>query len=196
MLLLPSGVCRPTLFDNKMEYLEELLLIRPSLDYADQILDYRKAFLDHSPTLDGCRHLRHCADPEAFIRRCERFLQVETLPEGGVLADQFFCVRKGDNALVGMIQVRRYLNEYLEKYAGHIGYSVRPDERRKGYASWMLKESLNYCKNQLGLREVSLFCNENNEGSRRTIRKNGGVLLGTVWEPDEEEMMEKYVISL
>lgn len=179
-----------------MEYLEELLLVHPSMEYAEQIMDYRRVFLEQSSSMDGCRHLRHCADPKGFIERCEQFLRPETLPEGGVLADQFFCLRKRDNALVGMIQVRRYLNEYLEKYAGHIGYSVRPDERRKGYASWMLKQSLDYCKNQLGLGEVLLFCNENNEGSRRTILKNGGVLLGTVWEPDEEEMMEKYVISL
>ena len=37
-----------------------------------------------------------------------------------------------------MIQLRHCFNDYLERYGGHIGYSVRPDERRKGYAAWML----------------------------------------------------------
>lgn len=72
-----------------------------------------------------------------------------------------------------MIQFRHYLNEYLERYVGHIGYSVRPSERRKGYAKRMLADCIKICKLN-GLEKILLACIEENEGSRRTILANGG----------------------
>ena len=92
-------------------------------------------------------------------------------------------------------QVRHRLNEYLAQYAGHIGYSVRPDERRKGVAKWMLRESLDYCR-ALGLEKVMVACLPDNEGSRRTILANGGVYERTVFEPDDGELLEQYWITL
>ena len=41
---------------------------------------------------------------------------------------QFVCERVSDGRIVGMLQVRLALNDYLLHYGGHIGYSVRPDE--------------------------------------------------------------------
>ena len=86
-----------------------------------------------------------------------KYLNPATLPEGMVIATQFLCIRKSDNKLVGMIQVRHYFNEYLEKYAGHIGYSVRPSERRKGYASWMLNNIKPFCRS-IGLDKILVCC--------------------------------------
>ena len=90
---------------------------------------------------------------KAYLEDTMRYTREETLPEGMVLATQFLCIRKSDNRLVGMIQVRHYLNDFLRTFGGHIGYSVRPSERRKGYASWMLKNVQPYCKS-LGLSEI------------------------------------------
>lgn len=45
----------------------------------------------------------------------------------------FFLIRCEDNKIVGMINIRLELNEKLKNSGGHIGYSVRPTERRKGY---------------------------------------------------------------
>ena len=45
-----------------------------------------------------------------------RYLKLETLPKWMIIATQFLCIRKSDNKLVGMIQIRHYFNEYLEKY--------------------------------------------------------------------------------
>lgn len=73
-----------------------------------------------------------------------------------------------------MIQVRHRFNDYLAEYGGHIGYSVRPDERRKGYAKWMLAHVLPEAR-KIGLDRVLVTCDDDNEGSSRTIEANGGV---------------------
>lgn len=79
------------------------------------------------------------------------------------------------------------LNDFLRDYAGHIGYFVRPLERRKGYAVWMLGSVLIYCKS-LGINDVMVSCRVGNEESRRTILRNGGVYADTVQEPQAESI--------
>ena len=144
--------------------------------------------------MDGCGPMRF-DDPKEWLDHVIRYTDPATLPEGKVLATQFLAVRESDGGLVGMIQVRHYFNEYLEKYAGHIGYSVRPCERRKGYAKEMLRLALPYCKG-IGLDRVLISCEPDNEGSRRTILSNGGVYESTVHEPGENIDLERYWIEL
>ena len=97
--------------------------------------------------------------------------------------------------MVGAIQVRHRFNEFLEKYAGHIGYSVCHSERRKGYATQMLHHILPYCK-KIRLHRILVCCLEGNEGSRKTILNNGGVYERTVHEPEGNVMLERYWITL
>lgn len=149
---------------------DELMLVEPSEEYFAELAAYRNDFLENSDSMDGCGPLRRFDDMKAYLEDTMRYTREETLPEGMVLATQFLCIRKSDNRLVGMIQVRHYLNDFLRTLGGHIGYSVRPSERRKGYASWMLKNVQPYCKS-LGLSEILVCCLDTNEGSRRTILK-------------------------
>ena len=119
----------------------------------------------------------------------------ETLPKGTVIATQFFYIRKSDNRLVGMIQVRHYLNDYLSKYAGHIGYSIRPSERRKGYATAMLNAVLPYCR-KIGLHKILIACVDGNIGSERAILNNGGIYESTVYEADKNLRLKRFWITL
>lgn len=174
---------------------DELMLVEPSEEYFAELAAYRNDFLENSDSMDGCGPLRRFDDMKAYLEDTMRYTREETLPEGMVLATQFLCIRKSDNRLVGMIQVRHYLNDFLRTLGGHIGYSVRPSERRKGYASWMLKNVQPYCKS-LGLSEILVCCLDTNEGSRRTILKNGGRFDGTAYRADESKTLERYWITL
>jgi len=175
--------------------METWRLVRPTEAHLNEVRAYREAFLAAGDSMDGTGPLRRCEDPMEWLRRIRSYEDPATVPEGLVLATQYLCIREEDGAVLGMLQLRHYLNEYLEKYAGHIGYSVRPDARRKGVAKWMLREVLPICRT-LGLEKVMIACVTDNEASRRTILANGGVYDRTVYEPDDKEWLEQYWITL
>ncbi|ADG78309.1 GCN5-related N-acetyltransferase OS=Tsukamurella paurometabola (strain ATCC 8368 / DSM / CCUG 35730 / CIP 100753 / JCM 10117 / KCTC 9821 / NBRC 16120 /NCIMB 702349 / NCTC 13040) OX=521096 GN=Tpau_1691 PE=4 SV=1 [Tsukamurella paurometabola] len=81
---------------------------------------------------------------------------------------------RGDRYL-GAIQLRHELTEVLAELGGHIGYHVRPSERRKGVASTALALMIAEAA-RVGLPEVLVTCDENNLASRRTAESAGGVL--------------------
>lgn len=164
-------------------------------EYLDQVWDYRQECLDAGSSMDGCGPLRQAKSPAEWLANVIRYLDPATLPEGKVQATQFLAVRQSDNKVVAMIQVRHYFNEYLEKYAGNIGYSTRPGERRKGYAKEMLRLTLPFCR-EIGLDRVLISCEPGNQASRRTILNNGGVYECTVHEPGEDIDLERYWIVL
>ena len=173
---------------------EGMRFIRPTEEYLDQVWAYKQEMAAADSSMDGTGPLRRVESAEEWLkysRTCETIEKSEKL----VPATQFILVRESDNKLVGMLQVRHCFNAYLEKYAGHIGYSVRPDERRKGYAKAMLKEALKFCREELGLEKVLITCLTENEGSRRTILSCGGVYEYTIHEPDDNEDLERYWVS-
>ena len=170
-------------------------LIEPTAEYRRQIQAYRQEFLDCGDSMDGTGGLRRMEDPEEWVDHCRLFQNPDLVPAGRVPATQFLFVRKEDNKIVGMLQIRHYFNEFLEKYAGHIGYSVCPSERRKGYATEMLRLVLPECR-ALGIKNVLISCVKGNEGSRRTILNNGGVYESTVYLKERDEYLERYWIDL
>ena len=173
----------------------DFYLVEPSEKYAEQIKKYRQDFLDTGCSMDGCGPIRKYEDPIAYISECKKYTSQDTLPEGLVIATQFFYVRKADNCLVGMIQIRHYFNDYLSKFGGHIGYSVKPSERRKGYATAMLKAILPYCR-EIGLDKILITCIDGNIGSERTILNNGGVYESTVYEAGANCSLKRFWITL
>ncbi len=109
------------------------------------------------------------------------------------------CLQYGlfdDNRLLGLIQIRLELRGYLVEFGGHIGYSVRPSERRKGYAKTMLKAALEVCREE-GLEKVLITCLEDNIGSAKTIESCGGIFEKTVYDDvNYKANMKRYWISL
>lgn len=173
----------------------DFFLVEPCEEYADQIAEYKQTFLDADSSMDGCGPLRRCEDPLTYISECRKYTSPETLPECWVLTTQFFYIRKSDNRLVGMIQVRHYFNDWLSRFGGHIGYSIKPCERRKGYATSMLRAILPYCKD-LSLGKILITCIDGNIGSEKAILNNGGVYESTVHEPDMKRNLKRFWITL
>ncbi len=175
--------------------MDDFILIKPSAEYAEEISDYRREFLEAGDSMDGCGPLRRFEDPLDYIKVCKEYESPETVPEGLVTATQFMLVRKSDGRVVGMIQMRHYLNDYLRKFAGHIGYSVRPSERRQGYAKMMLGEVLPLCREH-GIESVLITCNDGNIGSEKTILACGGVYESSVSEHDRGRDLKRFWIEL
>ncbi len=175
--------------------MEELILQRPTAEYAQQIMQCKKEYLDANSSMDGCGPLRRTDDPMEYIEKCALEENPETCPADLVPATQFMLVRKADNKVLGFLQVRHEFNDYLSKFGGHIGYSVRPCERRKGYAKQMLHMALPYCR-EIGLDKLLITCIDGNVGSEKTILANGGVYESTVYEPNGKEYLKRFWIEL
>ncbi len=175
--------------------MEELLLRRPTAEYAEQILECKKEYLAAGSSMDGCGPLRRTEDPMEYIKKCALEEDPKTCPAPLVPATQFMLIRKADDRVLGFLQVRHEFNEYLSTFGGHIGYSVRPSERRRGYAKEMLRMALPYCR-EIGLDKVLITCTDGNVGSEKTILANGGVYESTVYEPNDRVDLKRFWITL
>lgn len=158
-------------------------LIEPTMEYDRQIQAFRREYLEDGGSMDGSSSLRKFDNTQDWLDQLEP------------LTTQYICVREEDDEVVGVIQIRHRFNAFLEKYAGHIGYCVRPSERQKGYATGMLSRVLPECA-RLGIYDVLVCCFADNEASRRTILANGGVYESNVFEPGCQRWIERYWIRL
>ncbi len=95
--------------------------------------------------------------------------------------------------MIGTLNVR-YPYEGYVKVHGHIGYGIRPSERKKGYATEVLKLALEYCK-EIGLTEVLLTCDKSNIASAKTIRKCSGKLEHETSQ-ENGDVLQRYWISI
>lgn len=106
-------------------------------------------------------------------------LEVKENQDGLVPDSTFFCLDTDRNIFVGAVNIRHYLNEALLLNGGHIGDGVRPSERKKGYATEMIRLALKECR-KLGIDKVLMVCDKDNIGSSKSIQNNGGILENEV----------------
>ena len=106
----------------------------------------------------------------------------------------YFLLDVERNILLGAVNIRHYLNDYLLQFGGHIGDGIRPSERRKGFATEMIRLSLIECK-KLGIQRVLMVCDKTNVGSIKSIIKNGGALENEFVDKDGKTY-QRYWIEL
>lgn len=152
--------------------MSELKLVVPTKEYEKQVMEYRKTFLEKGENLSGCALLENVKNYDEWIE-FEKRLSKE-YGKDYVPSTVYLAIRIKDNKLVGIIDFRHYLSDFLFQYGGSIGYSVLLEERRKGYAKQMLKLMLEICKQQR-LEKVLITCDKQNIASAKTIMANGGI---------------------
>lgn len=133
-----------------------------------------------------------------YLEKLEGVRTGKAVPEGHVPATFLFAfvqTKNGEDRCVGRVSIRHELNDFLKKIGGHIGYAVRPSDRRKGYASEILTQSISIAR-QLGIKRALLTCDDDNQGSIRTIEKNGGILESILQDPALKVPKRRYWIEI
>ena len=173
---------------------DELELVFPTKEYKKDVEEYLQEFLDNGENeIAGDGGLDRIRDFDKWLEKVQNDLSVDTIDKDRIPSTLYLTVRKSDNKIVGNLQIRHFLNEKLLNYGGHIGDSVRPSERRKGYATEQIRLALEKCK-KLGIDNVLMDCDKTNIGSAKAIQNNGGVLENEIYV--ENELIQRYWISL
>ena len=162
----------------------KLELVFPTEEYKEQVEEYLQEFIDNGENeIAGDGGLDRIKNFDKWLEKIQNDLSTETIDKGRIPSTLYLTIRKSDKRIVGNLQIRHFLNEKLLNYGGHIGDSIRPSERRKGYATEQIRLALDKCR-ELGIDNVLMDCDKTNIGSAKSIQNNGGVLENEVMTED------------
>lgn len=174
--------------------MNEIKLLQPSIEDVEKIAEYRAEYPSDRMrvTLDpdripGLDYLEKYDNIYEWLQFCESMKDRITW---------YMSVRTSDRKIVGFCCLRHKL-EYDDddiEFASHIGYSIRPSERGKGYAKEQLRLVLHKAK-ELGLDKVRIVCRDINVGSNRTIFANGGIFVDAIRGEESGLTIHRYDIQ-
>ncbi len=151
----------------------KIRLVRPNIELKDKAIEFRQEFFDNEEMIiNGSELLDKTESYDDWLKAITNNAKEETVNPDWVVTDIFFALDETDS-IVGIIDLRHTLKGFL-KDLGNCGYSVRPSERGKGYATEMLRQILLIAHN-MAFSELHLSVERNNEPSTKTILKNGGI---------------------
>jgi predicted acetyltransferase len=152
---------------------EQVALVKPTVTLREAYLSFYQEWKDSGEQMVPWVISK---EPDDFEVMLQFLLEHETggnVPEGWVPSTTYWLVSESKR-IVGAVNIRHSLTGYLLNCGGHIGYGIRPTDRRKGYATKLLSLALEKTR-RLGIRKALVVCDEDNTASERTIIKNGGV---------------------
>ncbi len=167
----------------------------PSIKRKKEILDYLNEFDLYQSDLNGSGFLDKVFEGYTFeeaLNNCLR-LQEEDFAKkmGRCQSKTFLLIRESDNRIIGNINIRWNLSKEMLQFGGHIGYSIRPTERRKGYNKINLYLGMIEAK-KLGLDRVMLDCEATNIASDKTLKALGGKLERSEIDPSDGLLTNVY----
>ena len=162
----------------------------PRISDKDEIISYIEEHYAHNEKNLSATTILTSMKFEDWVQKINDNINIPDEKWGRSLT--YLSFDDNDN-LIGFLNIRFDLSDELVQKYGHIGYGVRPSERKKGYATQMLKYALDKCK-KLGMQKVIVGCYKQNIGSAKTIIKNGGKLI--LERDDYKEINEFLKIKL
>ena len=175
--------------------MEKFYFETPSMKRKDEIIEYINEFVEYKSNINGTGSLDKILEGYTFEQALERCLNMENKEYvekmGRCQGKTFLLVRKNDDKIVGTINVRWNLSEAMLQFGGHIGYGIRPTERRKGYNKINLYLGMKEAK-KIGLDRVMLDCGVSNIGSDKTLKALGGKLERTEIDPSNGILTNVY----
>jgi len=172
---------------------------RPSAARKAGIIEYLNEFAAAGSEINGSGSLDRILSGWTFEQALERCLSMESKEyaekAGRCPGKTFLLIRENDSRIVGTVNVRWDLNEEMLRFGGHIGYGIRPSERRKGYNKINLYLALKEAA-KIGLDRVMIDCAVSNIASDRTIQALGGILERCEKDPSDGEMTNVYWINV
>lgn len=145
-----------------------------------------REFLDARERIIPANSFCHNLTFSDWLQKTRDIAKGQNLPANWVPSTLYFLLRKSDGKILGAIDIRHTLNDFLQNFGGNIGYGIAPSERRQGYADYMLKQALQICKD-MGMEKILITCDAENVGSQKVIEKNGGIFENELVNPKGEK---------
>ncbi len=169
----------------------------PTIDYKEKAREFISEFEKYGSEISGSgsldRFLKE-ATYEEWLVKVRKYADIANVPTHHSPGYTYFYVRESDEKIIGMINIRLELNDFLRNEAGHIGYCIRPTERKKHYGTDMLREALGFCR-RIGLTDVIVTCDTDNLASAKVIQNNRGKLEAELYSETFGAEIQRYVIK-
>lgn len=172
----------------------------PSLRRKKEALEYLEEHQKYNSNINGTGGMDKCLKGmsyEDWLIKSEKMKSdayaksINKCP-----AETYFLVRKEDDKIIGMINIRHHLTDEMLRFGGHIGYGIRPTERKRGYNKINLFLGLMKARERFGLDTVMVGCSADNIGSDKTIQALGGVLERSEIDPSDTTLTNVYWINI
>jgi predicted acetyltransferase len=163
-------------------------LILPRLEYATSYSEYVRELGDEEryPFPLDFEH----EDFPALLQRLENFASGIDLPEDFVPSSTYWLVQGSE--IIGVSNLRHYLNDRIRRHGGHIGLGIRPSFRGRGFGNLLLALTILEARRK-GISDIHVHCHKSNIASAKMITRNGGVLDSEVEE--SPEVVQRYHVA-
>ena len=170
----------------------------PCMEYEEKAIAFIKEFNDYSSEINGSggldSYLAHSTYADWLVK-IMKDIDIANILDGRVPQFVYYYVNEENDRIIGMIAIRTGLNDFLRKEGGHIGYCIRPTERRKGHGTRMLREALSFC-HWIGLHDIIISCDKDNVASAGIIKNCGGILDTEFYSDFFKATVQRYHVSV
>lgn len=180
-------------FLEKRFFIKKIELIKPSLSYEQEVMDFKEEIRQANDTdaFAGCTCLEVCDSFNEWIAFLDCLSDEKISFKDKVPSTTYLAVTP-KKRVIGIIDLRHHIHHpILSTWGGHIGYTVRPSERGKGYGKEMLRLNLIHAY-EMNIPEVLVTCHANNLASEKVILANGGVFEKEI-EVDGEKIKRYWI---